>query len=148
MNCSHRTEFGVQIMTFTDKLKDFPIRKDEPLQEIIKRTSNLPFGNTDCSLPITHAIKKKLDVDVFVVLTDSETCRIYLSHVLISQLPSKLRQRVKPEGRALRPPNFVMLDLLRMFHSNGALLLCLLSPRTLLCLKVKQADGLQLHLMY
>ena len=31
------------------------------------------MGGTDCALPMLDATKKKLDVDCFVVLTDSET---------------------------------------------------------------------------
>lgn len=33
----------------------------------------MPFGGTDCSLPMLHAIENKLDVDAFIVYTDSET---------------------------------------------------------------------------
>lgn len=62
-------------MAFTNVLSEFPITKTEPLPDILKRTERLPFGGTDCSLPILHAIKQKLDVDVFVVMTDSETCK-------------------------------------------------------------------------
>jgi len=31
------------------------------------------MGGTDCALPMLYAAERKLDVDVFVVLTDSET---------------------------------------------------------------------------
>ena len=33
----------------------------------------LNFGGTDCSLPMLDALDRRLPVDVFVVLTDSET---------------------------------------------------------------------------
>ena len=31
------------------------------------------MGGTDCALPMIHAKQKKLEVDVFIVYTDSET---------------------------------------------------------------------------
>lgn len=31
------------------------------------------MGGTDCALPMIHAREKKLEVDVFIVYTDSET---------------------------------------------------------------------------
>jgi 60 kDa SS-A/Ro ribonucleoprotein len=39
----------------------------------VKAVSNLPFGGTDCALPMLHALEKGLKVDAFVVYTDSET---------------------------------------------------------------------------
>ena len=39
----------------------------------MKQISGLPFGGTDCALPMLWALKHRVPVDVFVVLTDSET---------------------------------------------------------------------------
>ena len=33
----------------------------------------LPFGGTDCALPMVEALKQRWAVDVFIVLTDNET---------------------------------------------------------------------------
>lgn len=33
----------------------------------------LPFQGTDCALPMLHAMKEKMEIDAFIVLTDSET---------------------------------------------------------------------------
>ena len=35
--------------------------------------SDLPFGGTDCALPMLYATRKRLPVDAFVVMTDNET---------------------------------------------------------------------------
>jgi 60 kDa SS-A/Ro ribonucleoprotein len=35
--------------------------------------SNLPFGGTDCALPMLYALAYDREVDVFLILTDSET---------------------------------------------------------------------------
>lgn len=43
------------------------------LDDAINTISRLPFGATDCSLPMEHALKAGRKADVFCVLTDSET---------------------------------------------------------------------------
>merc|ERR1712167_367523 len=45
------------------------LRPTDALDSAIRKTSNLPFGGTDCSLPMQN----KVEADVFVVYTDSET---------------------------------------------------------------------------
>ena len=35
--------------------------------------SGLPFGGTDCALPMLYAIEQEREVDTFVIYTDSET---------------------------------------------------------------------------
>lgn len=39
----------------------------------LNAVSNLPFGGTDCSLPMLYAAEKRIPVDTFAVYTDSET---------------------------------------------------------------------------
>ena len=51
---------------------DHLVRRGMTLDEFIRAT-NAPFGSTDCSLPMLRAIDENLDVDVFIVMTDSET---------------------------------------------------------------------------
>jgi 60 kDa SS-A/Ro ribonucleoprotein len=43
------------------------------LDDAVRAVSGLPFGGTDCALPMLHALEKGLSVDAFVVYTDSET---------------------------------------------------------------------------
>ncbi|MFO1057343.1 MAG: TROVE domain-containing protein [Dongiaceae bacterium] len=43
------------------------------LEDAVQAVSGLPFGGTDCALPMLHALERGLAVDAFVVLTDSET---------------------------------------------------------------------------
>jgi hypothetical protein len=51
---------------------DSLVRRGMTLDQFIQAT-NAPFGATDCSLPMLRAIDENLDVDVFIVMTDSET---------------------------------------------------------------------------
>jgi len=43
------------------------------LDDVVRSISNLPFGGTDCALPMVEALQHRWPVDAFVVFTDSET---------------------------------------------------------------------------
>jgi 60 kDa SS-A/Ro ribonucleoprotein len=58
---------------FSSKLKELPITPNMTFAEVMRITSNLNFGSTDCSLPILEATKNKIEVDTFFVFTDNET---------------------------------------------------------------------------
>lgn len=45
----------------------------ERLDDVVRKVSNLPFGGTDCALPMIWAIENNVEADAFVILTDSET---------------------------------------------------------------------------
>jgi 60 kDa SS-A/Ro ribonucleoprotein len=54
-------------------LTPLAISPRQRLDDVIKATDNLPFGGTDCALPMLWALENKKEFDVFVVYTDSET---------------------------------------------------------------------------
>ena len=56
-----------------DGVNPLGITAKTSLVEACRMTENLPFGGTDCALPMIDATKKKMPVDCFVILTDSET---------------------------------------------------------------------------
>ncbi|MDP2315611.1 MAG: TROVE domain-containing protein [Pseudomonadota bacterium] len=43
------------------------------LDDVVGAMRALPMGGTDCALPMVHALRRRIPVDVFVVYTDSET---------------------------------------------------------------------------
>jgi 60 kDa SS-A/Ro ribonucleoprotein len=43
------------------------------LDDVVNTLNAIPMGGTDCSLPMRWALKHKVEADVFVVYTDSET---------------------------------------------------------------------------
>ena len=43
------------------------------IRDIVNDVYNLGFGTTDCSLPMVHALRNRIPVDVFQVYTDNET---------------------------------------------------------------------------
>jgi 60 kDa SS-A/Ro ribonucleoprotein len=46
---------------------------DMTLEAACRYTAGLPFGGTDCALPMLDAAAKNIPADVFMVITDSET---------------------------------------------------------------------------
>jgi 60 kDa SS-A/Ro ribonucleoprotein len=68
-----RTEPEYQLMAFCNTFVPLPVSARSRLADVVKQTADLPFGSTDCSLPMTYAMENKLAIDTFVVLTDSET---------------------------------------------------------------------------
>jgi 60 kDa SS-A/Ro ribonucleoprotein len=68
-----RTEPAIHTLAFADKLVPLAIGSGQRLDDVVKLTSNLPFGGTDCALPMVWAMEQRVAVDTFVVYTDSET---------------------------------------------------------------------------
>lgn len=60
------------------------------LDDVIKTVSNLPFGSTDCSLPMQWALEQKLPIENFAVYTDNET---YAGRMAPSQALVQYRQK-------------------------------------------------------
>lgn len=56
-----------------DAIKELAISPRQRLGDVVSYMNDLDFGGTDCALPMLDAIKHKLDVDAFLVFTDSET---------------------------------------------------------------------------
>lgn len=54
-------------------LHDLGITANTKLNDAMKKVQAANFGSTDCSLPMELAIKDKLEIDTFVVITDNET---------------------------------------------------------------------------
>jgi 60 kDa SS-A/Ro ribonucleoprotein len=58
---------------YNSGLTPLAISPRQRLDDVVKLTSELPFGGTDCALPMVEALKHRWPVDVFVIYTDSET---------------------------------------------------------------------------
>jgi 60 kDa SS-A/Ro ribonucleoprotein len=67
------TEHASTVMAFSDKLVKVNISPRQRLDDVIKKTDNIRFGGTDCALPMLWAMEAKVEADVFVIYTDSET---------------------------------------------------------------------------
>ncbi len=67
------TEAPCEVMAFGHEFVPFPIARGEKIEHIVERADRVPFGRTDCALPMLYAIDKRCEVDTFVIYTDSET---------------------------------------------------------------------------
>ena len=54
-------------------LTPLAISPRQRLDDAIKTVTDLPFGGTDCALPMLYALAKEREVDAFVIVSDSET---------------------------------------------------------------------------
>lgn len=68
-----KTEPRYEVMAFSTSFRHLDISPRQRLTDTIKKVSGLGFAGTDCSLPMIYAEKNKIEVDAFVVYTDSET---------------------------------------------------------------------------
>jgi len=110
MTCA-RTEKNYDIMAFADSFRKLNITAKDSLDTVVRRTANLNFGGTDCSLPMEYAIKNGLDVDVFVVLTDSETwCGGRHPFEALKDYRKKFNKNAKLAVLAFEANNFTIAD--------------------------------------
>ncbi len=56
-----------------DGITKLELNPNMSLTDSCRYTSGLPFGGTDCALPMIDALAKKIPADVFIIWTDSET---------------------------------------------------------------------------
>ena len=56
-----------------DGLTPLAISPRQRLDDAVKTVSDLPFGGTDCALPMLYAQAQGREIDTFVIYTDSET---------------------------------------------------------------------------
>lgn len=68
-----RTESSYMFTAFAGEMVPLDIHARMSLHDVVKTVRGLPFGRTDCALPMLYAIKEGISVDTFVIYTDSET---------------------------------------------------------------------------
>jgi 60 kDa SS-A/Ro ribonucleoprotein len=56
-----------------DGITPLAIGPRQRLDDVVATLSGLPFGGTDCALPMRYALAREREVDTFVIYTDSET---------------------------------------------------------------------------
>ncbi|MEN6367616.1 MAG: TROVE domain-containing protein [Thermoguttaceae bacterium] len=68
-----KTEPWTQTLGFSHTLLPLNIDKNTSLREAENIIERMNCGSTNCSLPMQYALQNKLEVDAFIVYTDSET---------------------------------------------------------------------------
>lgn len=61
-------KFGASVVNL-----DSAIDPSRRLDDVLDSISGLPFGSTDCSLPMLYALENGLRPEVFVIMTDNDT---------------------------------------------------------------------------
>lgn len=68
-----RTERNSTVMAFDSGIKDLKLSKHDSIDAVLRKVKNINYGGTNCALPMIHALDNGMQIDQFVVLTDSET---------------------------------------------------------------------------
>ena len=76
------TERDHSFVAFSEGITTLSISPRQRLDDVVTAISGLPFDGTDCAQPMLWAQKHRVDVDTFVIYTDSET---WAGHVHPSQ---------------------------------------------------------------
>lgn len=63
-SAAHGSNAGISPLTISPRQR---------LDDVLKTVESLPFGGTDCSLPMIWARENEIPVDTFVIYTDNET---------------------------------------------------------------------------
>ena len=58
---------------YVDGLTPLSVSPRQRLDDVVKTVSDLPFGGTDCALPMLYARALQREIDTFVIYSDSET---------------------------------------------------------------------------
>jgi 60 kDa SS-A/Ro ribonucleoprotein len=66
-------EENVEYVAFSDHLVRVNLGRRVRLDAVLAQLDAIPMGGTDCALPMLWALENKVETDVFVVYTDSET---------------------------------------------------------------------------
>ena len=97
---TYRTEPNVAVMAFCDSFMPIDMSRRRRLDDLVAHTDGLPFGGTDCALPMLWALEKHKTAgvvfDAFIVYTDSET---WYGDIHPKQALDTYRREVNPEAR-------------------------------------------------
>jgi 60 kDa SS-A/Ro ribonucleoprotein len=66
------------------------------MDDNLRVARSMPFSGTDCALPITDALRKRQEVDTFIVYTDSET---WAGPVTVTDALARYRREINPKAR-------------------------------------------------
>jgi len=79
-------------------LVDLNISPRQRLDDVVRKMQSVNFGRTDCALPMVWALENKVDIDAFVILTDSETWHGRIHPV---QALAEYRNKINPNAKLI-----------------------------------------------
>ncbi len=83
-------------LAFDTKVYELTLKRSMRLDNVVSLLSKTGGGGTDCAAPIQYAIKKKMDVDAFVIYTDSET---WQGSQHPAQAMTEYRKKMNPKAK-------------------------------------------------
>lgn len=86
------------VMAFASQPVLLDISPRERLDDVVRKTSELPFGRTDCALPMLAAEQTGMEIDTFVVYTDSET---WFGQIHTAQALARYRQKTGIDAKLI-----------------------------------------------
>ena len=63
----------VTTIAFSHEMVPIAISPRQRLDDVVRKTNDLPFGATDCAKPMVWALENGVSADAFVIYTDNET---------------------------------------------------------------------------
>jgi len=91
-------EPNVIIKGFSHEFVDLNISPRQRLDDVVEYMRRMPFGRTDCSLPIVWALKENINVDAFIILTDNET---WCGNIHPVQALADYRNKINPNAKLI-----------------------------------------------
>lgn len=91
-----KTEPQYHVIGVDTHVQELPISPAQCLDDVVRILRQIGGGGTDLSLPMAYALQKKIVVDAFVILSDSET---WAGRGHPSQLLNTYRKQVNSEAR-------------------------------------------------
>jgi len=98
------------IMGFADTFRDLGITPKMRLTDALQRTNAMRFGSTNCSLPTQWALKNKVEVDCFIIITDNEVNTGPHPSQSLQQYRDKMGINAKQVVIAMTPTKFSIAD--------------------------------------
>lgn len=80
----------------SDAVTPLTVSPRQRLDDVVREVSGLPFGGTDCALPMLYALEQGIEADSFVIYTDSET---WAGDIHPSQALEKYRKETGIDAR-------------------------------------------------
>lgn len=91
-----RVESRYVVAGFSHNLVQIPLSGRERLDDVLHFIDGMPFGQTDCALPMLAAIEDQLQVDAFLIYTDNET---WCGHIHPHEALREYRRKHTPDAK-------------------------------------------------
>jgi 60 kDa SS-A/Ro ribonucleoprotein len=98
---TYKTEPLVTVGAFCKQFVPVDMSRHRRLDDLVRYTNGLPFGGTDCAVPMLTALEahknnSNVVYDAFIVITDNET---WAGHIHPIQALNLYRQQVNPNAK-------------------------------------------------